>query len=245
MQRGERTIKVANGVQANVEAIGYLFLELHNGFVLKLKEVLYVPSLRRNLISVSKLDDDRIDCHFGDGKCKILVNDECVGLAFRQDKLYLLSLADNVNDVCDENMNDSPSTNVNKKRKRAENTSSKLWNCRLGHISRGRIERLVKESILPHLEFSDLEQCVDCIKGKYVKKIKKDAKRSIGTLEIIHADICGPFPVKSMDGFDSFITFTDDYSHFGYIYPIKERSEALDKFKIFKAEVEKSTQQEN
>ena len=41
-----------------------------------------------------------------------------------------------------------------------------------------------------------------------------------------------------MDGYDSFITFTDDYSHYGYIYPIKERSKALDKFKIFKAEVE-------
>ena len=38
--------------------------------------------------------------------------------------------------------------------------------------------------------------------------------------------------------YDSFITFTDDYSCFGYIYPIKERNEALDKFKIFKAEVE-------
>ncbi|TKC11876.1 hypothetical protein FA727_23745, partial [Robertmurraya kyonggiensis] len=34
------------------------------------------------------------------------------------------------------------------------------------------------------------------------------------------------------------ITFTDDYSRYGYIYPIKEKSEALDKFKIFKAEVE-------
>ena len=44
--------------------------------------------------------------------------------------------------------------------------------------------------------------------------------------------------MKSVDGYDSFITFTDDYSCFGYIYPIKERSEALDKFKIFKAEVE-------
>ena len=44
--------------------------------------------------------------------------------------------------------------------------------------------------------------------------------------------------MKSVDGYDSFITFTDDYSHFGYIYPIKERSEALDKFEIFKAEVE-------
>ena len=41
-----------------------------------------------------------------------------------------------------------------------------------------------------------------------------------------------------MDGNDSFITFTDGYSHYAYIYPIKERTEALDKFKIFKAEVE-------
>jgi hypothetical protein len=51
-------------------------------------------------------------------------------------------------------------------------------------------------------------------------------------------DICGPFPVKFVDGFDSFITFTDDFSGYSYIYPIKERSKVLDKFKIFKAEVE-------
>jgi hypothetical protein len=43
--------------------------------------------------------------------------------------------------------------------------------------------------------------------------------------------------VKSVDGYDSFITFIDDYSCFGYIYLIKERTEVLDKFKIFKAEV--------
>ena len=97
---------------------------------------------------------------------------------------------------------------------------------------------MIKKSILPPLEFLDLERCIDCIKGKYVKKIKKDAKRSVGILEIIHTDIYGHFPVKSVDGYDSFITFTDDYSRFGYIYPIKERTESLDKFKIFKAEVE-------
>ena len=102
----------------------------------------------------------------------------------------------------------------------------------------GRIERLVKNEILPPLEFSDIEQCIECIKGKFLKQIKKDANRSAGILGIIHTDICGPFPVRSVDGCDSFITFTDDYSRFGYIYPIKERSEALDKFKIFKAEVE-------
>src|SRR5215216_5799936 len=119
----------------------------------------------------------------------------------------------------------SLSNKEQKKRKRTLD-SSKLWHCRLGHISRGRIESLVKNDILSLLEFSDIEQCIDCIKVKYVKQIKKGANQSITTLEIIHTDICGPFPVKSVDGYDSFITFKDDYSPYGYMYPIKERSEA-------------------
>jgi hypothetical protein len=68
------------------------------------------------------------------------------------------------------NKNASSSINVSKKQKRVHDISSKLWHCHLGHISRERIERLIKESILLPLEFSDLEQCIDCIKGKYVKK---------------------------------------------------------------------------
>jgi hypothetical protein len=131
-------------------------------------------------------------------------------------------------------------TNVCSKRKRCDDaTSAKLWHYHLGHISRGRIDRLIKNDILTPLDFSNLDYCIDCIKGKYAKQVKKGkAKRSAGVLEIIHTDICGPFPVKFVDGFDSFITFTDDFSRYGYIYPIKERSETLDKFKVFKAEVE-------
>ena len=83
LQRGERRIKVANGVEAEVEAIGDLSLELDDGFRLQLSDILYVPSLRRNLISVSCLDDDGYDCHFGNGKCRIVINNKCVGLAFR------------------------------------------------------------------------------------------------------------------------------------------------------------------
>jgi hypothetical protein len=148
----------------------------------------------------------------------------------------LLSIKDSINVVSSENnVNVSSSKN---KRKRVDDVSSKLWHHRLGHISRGRIERLVKESILPPLEFSDFEQCIDCIKGKYIKQIKKKRKKKCRILEIIHTDIYGLFPIVFVDGHDSFITFTDDYSRYGYIYPIKERSEALDKFNIFKVEVE-------
>ena len=35
------------------------------------------------------------------------------------------------------------------------------------------------------------------------------------------------------------ISFTDDYSRYGYVYLMKKKSYALDKFKEFKAESEK------
>jgi hypothetical protein len=63
--RGERTIRVANGIEVGVEAIGDLSLTLYGGFILCLHDVLFVPSLRTNLISVSSLDHHNIHCHFG------------------------------------------------------------------------------------------------------------------------------------------------------------------------------------
>jgi hypothetical protein len=237
LAKGQRSIRVANGVEAEVKAIGYLAIELDDGFVPNLNNVLFVPSLRINLISISCLDNENIQCHFGDGKCILKYDGIDVGLAIRREKLYLLSRCSVVNEI-----SDTPpkmSKQDAKRKSPDDEASSKLRHYRLDHIWRGRIERLVKEEILQPLDFTDLAKCVDCIKGKFVKKIKKDAaKRSASVLEIIHTDICGPFNVRTVNGFDSFITFTDDYSRYGYIYPIKERSEVLDKFKIFKDEVE-------
>jgi hypothetical protein len=102
----------------------------------------------------------------------------------------------------------------------------------------GGIECLIKEEILASLYFTDLDHCVDCIHEKYVKHIKNSgATRSLGVLEIIHTNICDPLIVRLIDGFNSFITFTNDFSRYRYIYPIRERSEVVDKFKIFKVEV--------
>jgi hypothetical protein len=220
LARGERTIRVANGEEAEVEAIGEIPLEISNDFTLYLHDILYVSSMRRNLISVSCLDDDGFDCLFDKKQYLITFNDEVMGRAFMHEKLYLLSIKNFINIVSSENnMNVSSSKN---KHKKIDDVYLKVWHHRLRHISRERIERLVKESILPPLEFSNFDQCIDCIKGKYVKQIKKNTKRSAWILEIIHTDIYGLFPVASMDGYDSFITFTNDYSRYGYIYPIKE-----------------------
>jgi hypothetical protein len=89
-------------------------------------------SLSRNLIFVSCLDDDEFDCQIGNKHCLILFDNKCVGLAFRQDKFYMLSKQENVNIVCnDENIvcNEkvSSSMNVSSKRKRCDDeTSMKL-----------------------------------------------------------------------------------------------------------------------
>jgi hypothetical protein len=152
---------------------------LNNGFILYLHNVLYVPSLSRNLISVSCLDDDGYDYQFGNRQCLILFDNKVVSLAFRQDKLYMLSMQENVNVVCnDENImcNEqvSSSTNVSSKCKRCDDAiSAKLWHYRLGHISKGRIERLIKDDILIPLDFSNSDYCINCIKGKYAKQVKK------------------------------------------------------------------------
>jgi hypothetical protein len=47
LSREERTIRVVNGEEAKVEAIGELPLEISNCFTLYLYDVLYVPSMKR------------------------------------------------------------------------------------------------------------------------------------------------------------------------------------------------------
>jgi hypothetical protein len=125
-QRSERQIKVANRAQADVEAVGDVHLELDTGFIMILRDVLYVPSLQRNLINVSCLDNDGYTYLFGDGRCLIECNDTVISIAFRRNDLYLISLRESVNSVCDDNANVFSSTITNRKRKRTHDASSSI-----------------------------------------------------------------------------------------------------------------------
>ena len=104
-----------------------------------LRDVLFLPSLQRNLISVSRLDKEQYECYFGHGKCAIWCNNIHVGVAFLHNKLYLLSLCEK---VCSVNKVNEivPASNENQKKRKRTHDSSKLWHCHLGHISRGIIE---------------------------------------------------------------------------------------------------------
>jgi len=57
-------------------------------------------------------------------------------------------------------------------------------------------------------------------------------------LQLIHTDICGPITPIAIGEYMYFITFTDDFSRYGWIYLLHEKSESLDSFKEFKVVVE-------
>jgi hypothetical protein len=83
---------VADGRKEKVEAVGSLPLVLHGGFTLILNNVLYDPSLQRNLISVASLEDENFECLFGNNKCTIKFDNKVVGPAPRQGYMLCLNI---------------------------------------------------------------------------------------------------------------------------------------------------------
>ena len=79
-----------------------------------------------------------------------------------------------------------------------------------------------------------------CLQEKMTKLfIVGHEKRTTKILVLVHTNVYGSFDVQVKDGYVYFITFTDDYSWYEYVYLMKYIVEAFEKFKKFKYEVEK------
>ncbi|KAL0445260.1 UNVERIFIED_CONTAM: Transposon Ty1-BL Gag-Pol polyprotein [Sesamum latifolium] len=59
-----------------------------------------------------------------------------------------------------------------------------------------------------------------------------------GLLDLIHTDVCGPLNTQARGGYSYFVTFIDDYSRYRYVYLMRYKSEAFDRFKEYRLEVE-------
>ncbi|KAL0454897.1 UNVERIFIED_CONTAM: hypothetical protein Slati_0828900 [Sesamum latifolium] len=60
-------------------------------------------------------------------------------------------------------------------------------------------------------------------------------------LNLIHTDVCGQLNTPAKGGYLYFITFTDDHSWYGYVYLMRYKSEAFERFKEYRLEVENQT----
>jgi len=157
----EKFVFMGNKEKVPVEAVGTYRLILDTGYHLDLMDTFYVPSITRNLISLSKLDIVGYSFKFGNGCFSLFKRTFMIGSGTLYDGLYKLNL-DNLYAETLMTLHH----NVGTKRSLVDERSAYLWHKRLGHISKERMQRLVKNEILPNLDFTDLNVCVDCIKGK-------------------------------------------------------------------------------
>nr|GEX71387.1 retrotransposon protein, putative, Ty1-copia subclass [Tanacetum cinerariifolium] len=116
--------------------------------------------------------------------------------------------------------------NVSTKRAKHNLDSTYLWHLRLAHISKKRIEKLQQKGLLKSTDDESFDQCISCLFGKITRKsFPHRPERATDLLGIIHTDVCGPLRHVSRQGASYFITFTDDYSHYGYVYLLKHKHE--------------------
>ena len=58
-------------------------------------------------------------------------------------------------------------------------------------------------------------------------------------LGLVHTDVCEAMSVLARGGYEYFITFTDDYSRYGYVYLMHHKYEAFEKLQEYKVKEEK------
>nr|GEW30502.1 retrotransposon protein, putative, Ty1-copia subclass [Tanacetum cinerariifolium] len=142
-------------------------------------------------------------------------------------------------DLSPSNTNDNSMYAIKNKRAKLNLDSTLLWHYRLGHISKKRIEKLQHDGLLNSTDIKSFEKCVSYMSGKMVRKAySHQVKKAKDLLGQIHTDVCGPFRIVSRQGASYFVTFTDDFSRYGYVYLLKYKHEVFETFKVFQKEVE-------
>ena len=111
-------------------------------------------------------------------------------------------------------------------------SESYLWHCRLDHMNKNRINRLIKEHIIEIDDCASLPTCESCLLGKMIKSpFTEKGERASDVLGLVHTDVCGPMSTSARGEYHYFITFPDNLSRYGYIYLMKYKSESFEIFK--------------
>nr|GEV70722.1 hypothetical protein [Tanacetum cinerariifolium] len=195
----------AGKVHKAIEAIGAFYLCLPSGLEIVLNNCHYAPSITRGVISVSCLYEDGFVNRFMDNIIQVSRNNVVYFSAILRDGIFKIDLSNSL-------INESSIYAVSNKRSKLDLDSALLWHCRLGHISKKRIEKLQHDGLLDLSDLTAFEKCVSYV--------------------------CDPYKIMSRQGASYFITFTDECSRYGYVCLLKHKHEVFETFKVFQKEVE-------
>ena len=205
-----------------------------NGRKLHLEGVLFVPTLRVNILSIGKLDDDGYTSTLGGGILSIFDNRGELFAKVRKStgSMYLIELC--VPDQCHVT--------------REEQEAVWLWHLRLCHQNFRKIDDMRRVEMvngLPNIQFSD-RLCRSCVAGKQKRSPFPDKSnfRASRKLQLIHGDICGPMKPSTVGGRRYFFLLIDDYSRLMWVAFLRDKSDAFYHFKKFKKLAESESEED-
>jgi hypothetical protein len=193
---------------------------------MRMKDVLFVPGLKKNLVSISSLDKKGFRVAFIDGEFimwyKGKTIEDAVVIGTKEGGLYKLK---GHSDVALTHSTEIP---------------CELWHRILAHINYKALPYVSKVVIgLPELKVDHEGVCKGCAQGNNIKNtFPKNNNKAEGILELVHSNVCGPMPSTSLRRYVYYVSFIDDYSRKTWVYFLKSKDEVLGKFKEFKALVE-------
>jgi hypothetical protein len=224
-------VKTAGGQTLPAAGNGNVTLNLANG----IKEtVLYVPGMRKNLLSVGSLADQGLSFLFGKHSVIVLnTKRKVIGQGTRDLTNGLYTLPTLPHPSAPTKLNSSITTLSN----------THLWHQRLGHVNNARLRFMLDKKVVSGLAASLLDSmapCHACIQGKQPRERapKSSDSRAKIPLDLIHLDVCDPLQIPSLSSACYFLTFIDDCSRFCWIYFIKQKSDVFDCFKQFQSYIE-------
>ncbi|UYV62815.1 hypothetical protein LAZ67_2002020 [Cordylochernes scorpioides] len=202
---------------------------------LKLCNVLYVPNVRRNLLSVSSMENKGKIVNFANRRAQVFDSENrIVAIAHDENGLYVMKGRVIL-----------PNAELFNSQKSSQKQTLELWHQRFCHVNNDAVERMAKGELVKGLEISSMDRslCDDCCVAKSTKEPHKPIRniRSKRPLELVHTDICGPMPVRSIGGSAYFLTFIDDYSRKITLFCLKHKNEVLKHFDSYLARAERET----
>ncbi|GKA61041.1 zinc finger, CCHC-type containing protein, partial [Tanacetum coccineum] len=168
-----------------------------NGLIVVLNNCHYAPSITRGIISVSRLYKDGFINRFElNNTISVSKNNVVYFTAIPRERLYEIEMS------CS-NKNDSSMYAVSNKIAKLNLDSSLFWHCRLGHISKKRIEKLQHDGLLNSTDIESLGKCVSCMSGKMARKpYSHQVERAKDLLGLIHTD-SGDVRIEQIDNDDN------------------------------------------
>lgn len=228
LQTKNSQITVANNSKLNVKGKGNAQLKCDDKNI-SIKEVLHIPDLAVNLLSVYRMVKNGNTVTFNAEGCTIFdAYGEVIAKCREKNGTYKLRV-----------------TKENCYLAKRESSANE-WHSKLGHLCYKHMCKL-RSGGAQGVNFTDdngsIKNCETCAKAKLARAPFKNATTETKQiLELIHTDVNGPMEVESIGGSRFVVTFIDDFTRKVFIYLIRHKSDVFERFLEFKNFIELQTE---